>query len=116
MTVQQLKEALSLKLLAGEEGLSQEVSGCYIGDLLSWVMGRAKAGDAWLTVMGNISALAVAHEAAHQWWYGLVGSNQIENAWLDEDAKRKADQQGICVLGAEENSYRLALQIGRLLS
>ena len=39
-----------------------------------------------------------------------------ENAWLDEDAKRKADQQGICVLGAEENSYRLALQIGRLLS
>ena len=38
------------------------------------------------------------------------------NAWLDEDAKRKADQQGICVLGAEENSYRLALQIGRLLS
>ena len=60
MTVQQLKEALSLKLLAGEEGLSQEVSGCYIGDLLSWVMGRAKAGDAWLTVMGNISALAVA--------------------------------------------------------
>ena len=56
MTVQRLKEALSLKLLAGEEGLSQEVSGCYIGDLLSWVMGRAKAGDAWLTVMGNISA------------------------------------------------------------
>ena len=44
MTVQQLKEALSLKLLAGEEGLSQEVSGCYIGDLLSWVMGRATPG------------------------------------------------------------------------
>ena len=60
MTVQQLKEALSLKLLAGEEGLSEEVTGCYIGDLLSWVMGRAQAGDAWLTVMGNISALAVA--------------------------------------------------------
>lgn len=27
---------------------------------------------------------AIAHETAHQWWYGLVGSNQIENAWLDE--------------------------------
>ena len=82
MTVQQLKEALSLKLLAGEEGLSQEVSGCYIGDLLSWVMGRAKAGDAWLTVMGNISALAVASLA------DTACIILTENAWLDEDARR----------------------------
>lgn len=27
---------------------------------------------------------AVVHETAHQWWYGVVGSNQIENAWQDE--------------------------------
>lgn len=26
----------------------------------------------------------IVHEAAHQWWYGLVGSNQIKEAWLDE--------------------------------
>lgn len=26
----------------------------------------------------------VAHETAHQWWYGLVGSSPISNAWLDE--------------------------------
>lgn len=26
----------------------------------------------------------VAHETAHQWWYGAVGSDQIENAWQDE--------------------------------
>lgn len=26
----------------------------------------------------------IAHETAHQWWYSTVGSNQIENAWLDE--------------------------------
>ena len=27
---------------------------------------------------------ALAHETAHQWWYGVVGSDQIENAWQDE--------------------------------
>ncbi len=26
----------------------------------------------------------VAHETAHQWWYAIVGSDQIENAWQDE--------------------------------
>lgn len=26
----------------------------------------------------------IAHETAHQWWYGVVGNNQIEYAWLDE--------------------------------
>jgi aminopeptidase N len=24
------------------------------------------------------------HETAHQWWYGVVGNDQIEEAWLDE--------------------------------
>ena len=26
----------------------------------------------------------IVHETAHQWWYVAVGSNQVENAWLDE--------------------------------
>jgi hypothetical protein len=26
----------------------------------------------------------VVHETAHQWWYSLVGNDQIDEAWLDE--------------------------------
>lgn len=26
----------------------------------------------------------VAHEVAHQWWYGVVGSDQVDEPWLDE--------------------------------
>jgi hypothetical protein len=29
-------------------------------------------------------ARAIVHETAHQWWYCVVGSDQIENAWQDE--------------------------------
>ena len=29
-------------------------------------------------------ARAVAHETAHQWWYAVVGSDSVENAWQDE--------------------------------
>lgn len=28
--------------------------------------------------------IVIVHETAHQWWYGLVGNDQIEEAWLDE--------------------------------
>lgn len=27
---------------------------------------------------------AVIHETAHQWWYGVVGNNEVKNAWMDE--------------------------------
>ena len=29
-------------------------------------------------------ARVITHETAHQWWYGVVGSDQIEEAWQDE--------------------------------
>ena len=61
MTVGDIKEKLGLKALCeNEDSLSREVTGGYCGDLLSWVMSRAKAGDAWMTVMGNVNSIGVA--------------------------------------------------------
>ena len=33
---------------------------------------------------GKERAEVIAHEAAHQWWYAMVSSNQSECAWQDE--------------------------------
>ena len=59
MTVIELAAVCGFKALALPNG-EREVSGVYIGDLLSWVMGRAKADDAWITIMSNVNVIAVA--------------------------------------------------------
>lgn len=33
---------------------------------------------------GDYFDFVVAHEVAHQWWYSLVGDDQVNHPWLDE--------------------------------
>lgn len=110
MTVREIKDKLGCKILAGEEGLDNQVEGGYCGDLLSWVMGRAEKGDAWITVMGNINAIGVAV---------LTEISCIilsESASLDKDAELRANQQGVPVLQSDKNSFNLAVELSALNS
>ena len=108
MTVQNLIDELNLKILV-EGDLDREVTDCYIGDLLSWVMGRAPEDSVWLTVMGNINSIAVATLADTSC---IV---LVENAALDAEARAKAEIHGVTILQTEENSYSLAVKISGLL-
>ena len=59
MTVRELTESGLFEPIVLPDG-EREITGVYIGDLLSWVMGRAGSGDAWITIMSNANILAVA--------------------------------------------------------
>ena len=59
MTVNELMEACGLTAILLPDG-EREVSGAYAGDLLSWVMGRASEGNAFVTIMTNLNVIAVA--------------------------------------------------------
>ena len=110
MTVGDIKERLELKALCeSEESLSREVTGGYCGDLLSWVMSRAKEGDAWLTVMGNINAVGVAALSE------CACIVLTENASLDSDALKRAEENDIAILRTEKNSYETAVLLSKLL-
>lgn len=108
MNVSQAVEKLNLKILV-EGDMTREITDCYIGDLLSWVMGRAGEDSIWLTVMGNINAVAVATLA------DVSCIVLTENAALDEEAKKKAELHDVTILQSEENSYHLATKIYELL-
>ena len=43
------------------------------------------AGTAWWMPRGfRIPEVVVEHEFGHQYWYGMVATNEFEEAWLDE--------------------------------
>lgn len=104
-----LQQALSLKVLAGKQQLHRQISDCYIGDLLSWVMGRAPADSVWITVMGNVNAIAVAKLA------DISCILLCEGAHLDEEARVQAETHHLLVLQSDQPAYPLALSIARLL-
>ncbi len=108
MTVNDLIKELDLEILVSGD-LDRAVTGGYCGDLLSWVMGRAKAGDAWMTVMGNVNAVAVAVLA------DTACILLVEDASLDEDTRRRAENQEVTILRSSRTAYELAAALEGIL-
>ena len=102
MTVREMSEKLSLNVICMPDG-DREVSGGYAGDLLSWVMGRAQSGDAWITIMSNQNIVAVATLA------DTACVILAEGVQPDEGVAALAEQKGINVLLSPHSAYDTAL-------
>ena len=88
---------------------NREIDGCYIGDLLSWVMGRAVSGDAWVTIMQNKNVLAVA---------SLSDVSCVifaEGVKPDAEIITLAEEKGINLLSSEETAFLIAKRLSPLL-
>ena len=107
MTVTELQSALSLTPVALPEG-DREVEGVYIGDLLSWVMGRAQSGNAWLTIMSNLNVVAVATLS------DVSCILLCEGVTLEESVKTTAESKGINVLTTDMTAYEAAKRLAEL--
>ncbi len=83
----------------------KEVTGVYIGDLLSWVMGRATAGDAWITIMSNRNIVAVATLA------DTACIILAEGVQPDEGVAELAADKRINLLQSDSSIYETALRL-----
>ena len=81
----------------------------YVGDLLSWVMGRAPADGAWVTVMTNVNVIAEAVMAE------LPCVILTEGVRPDDIALQRARDQEISVLVSDKPTYETCLSIGKVL-
>ncbi len=84
---------------------NREVVGGYIGDLLSWVMGRAKADSAWITIMSNINIVAVASLT------DVACIILAEGVTVDENIKSTAEAKGVNILSSSFPAYETAKAI-----
>ena len=104
MTVNELLTRADLTAAALPDG-DREVTGVYIGDLLSWVMGRTTSGDAWITIMSNRNIAAVATLA------DTACIILAEGVQPDEGVAELAEQKGINLLLSSVSAYETALRL-----
>ena len=105
MTVSELAALQGFKTVSMPDG-EREINGVYIGDLLSWVMGRAKADNAWITIMSNINIVAVASLA------DVACIILAEGVELEASVAETAKAKGINILSAEMPAYETAMILG----
>ena len=105
MTVNELSAMAGIRAVTLPDG-EREINGVYIGDLLSWVMGRAKADNAWITIMSNINIVAVASLA------DVACIILAEGVELDSAVKETANAKGVNILTADMPAYETAMLLG----
>ena len=108
MTVKELCEKCGYEALCVSNP-DREVKGGYAGDLLSWVMGRAGADQAWITIMSNRNIVAVATLA------DTACILLAEGVAPDEGVAQLAADKGINLLTCSTGAYELALELSKCL-
>ena len=109
MTVREIAEKLNLKVFSGAGGLDREVTGGYVSDLLSDVMGFAREGEVWVTLQTHKNVMAIASLKE------LAAVVIVKGFEPEEDAREVSDEENIPILGTQEQTFELAGKIYNLI-
>jgi predicted transcriptional regulator len=78
------------------------LKGGYVCDMLSDVMGSAREGQAWITIMKHLNTIAVASMTGVPAII-LAKGNVPEQAVID-----KASEEGVCICSSDLDTFSLA--------
>ena len=108
MTVYELSQHSQFNVLTMPEP-EREINGAYIGDLLSWVMGRAQVDNIWITIMSNINVIAVASLS------DVSCVLLAEEVTLDNELLNTAKEKGINILSTPLAAYEAATKLSGMI-
>ena len=105
MKLNEVAKKLDLTVCCPGMGVNDEVTGGYVGDLLSDVIANSKAGNVWMTmqVHVNIVAVAVLKE--------LSTIVLVNGKMPAEDTLKKAIEEKVMILSSKAPAFETA---GRL--
>ena len=109
MTTKEIIKALDLTVYTSGDLNSQELSGGYVSDLLSDVMGHAKEGEVWITLQSHTNVVAIASLKE------LAAILLVKNIEPETEVLEKAEAEGITVLGTSEDTFSISGKLYQLL-
>lgn len=107
MEIKKIIYELGLKVFA--EGQNSSVYEGYVSDLLSDVMANCKEGSVWITIQRHMNVIAVAQLKKIA---GIILPNGISP---DDLVKVRAKDEGIYILGTQDNAFEVSGKIYSLL-
>lgn len=107
MTAGEMAEKLGWKKIVGTG--EKQVEGCYIGDMLSRVMGSCGIGAVWVTVQSSLNMVAVAE-------FTLSACVLLpEGVQLSPEVAKRASEEEVTIYSAEAGAFEAACAIASLL-
>lgn len=109
MKVSDIVTMLGLTVYNSPQTLDTEVTGGYVSDLLSDVMGNAREGQIWITLQTHKNILAVASLKE------LSGIILVQGLKPDAETLRKSEEEGIPLLGTKYDTFEITGRLYNLL-
>ncbi|MGE0089877.1 MAG: DRTGG domain-containing protein [Bacteroidales bacterium] len=102
MQVEDIIKKLNLQMVSGNSGVNREVTGGYVSDLLSDVMGNSKEGQIWITLQTHKNVIAIASLK------DLAAVIMVKGFMPDEDTVEHSNQEGVPILVTNMNTFEVA--------
>ena len=109
MKITDIITGLNLKVVSGHNGLSNEIIGGYVSDLLSDVIGNAKEGQIWITLQTHQNIIAVASLK------DISAIIIVKGLVPEVDTVEKSNIEKIPLLSTEMDTFNIAGRLFELL-
>lgn len=109
MTTGDIIEALELKVFTVGNSIGEKVTGGYVSDLLSDVMGHAKEGEIWITLQSHLNVVAISSLKE------LAAILLVKGIVPDKAVIERAGKEGVSLLGTDKDTYTITGKLYQLL-
>jgi serine kinase of HPr protein (carbohydrate metabolism regulator) len=109
MKISRVIEQLGLVIISDESGTETEVTGGYVSDLLSDVMGNAKEGQVWITLQNHKNIIAVASLK------DIPVIILVKGLKPDAETLARSHEENVMILGTDMETFETAGMLYSLL-